>query len=162
MVSSRALAGDAGMLASVFGIGFRGLLDALAFADILSGMGRVAADSSVFQAIADPTRRAVLDVLREGERSVGALMEALAKGPWDLVRTTQGAFSQHLAVLRGAGLVAVKKRGRERIYSIRAEGLEEVVEWVVAYERFWEERLEGLGRYLDAKHGRSGEKERGT
>ncbi len=117
-------------------------------------MARAAADASAFRAIADPTRRAVLDVLREGERSVGSLMEALAAGPWRLARTTQGAFSQHLRVLRSAGLVAVEKRGRERVYSLRADGLEEVVDWVAGYERFWEERLEGLGRYLEAKHGR--------
>ncbi len=119
-------------------------------------MSRVASDASVFHAIADPTRRAVLDVLREGERSVGALMEGLRKGPWRLARTTQGAFSQHLAVLRGAGLVEFEKKGRERIYRLRSEPLEDVVDWIVGYEKFWTEKLDHLGRYLDAKPGRSG------
>ena len=117
-------------------------------------MSRIAADASVFYAIADPTRRAVLDLLRDGERSVGSLMEGLAKGPWKLARLTQGAFSQHLGVLRRAGLVEVEKSGRERIYALRAEGLEDVVDWVVGYERFWTDKLDNLGRYLDRTHGK--------
>jgi DNA-binding transcriptional ArsR family regulator len=116
-------------------------------------MSRIAADSSVFQAIADPTRRAILDLLREGESTVSAMLEAVARR---LGRVTQSAFSQHLAILRSAGLVTVRKEGRMRIYAFRAEPLEEVVDWIVAYDRFWTEKLDNLGRYLDARHGTGG------
>jgi DNA-binding transcriptional ArsR family regulator len=108
-------------------------------------MGRPAADESVFYAIADPTRRAILDLLLEGERPVKALLER--------VRTSQSALSQHLGVLRRAGLVGVRREGRLRVYSLRHEPLAEVVDWVAHYERFWEDRLDRLGAYLDRVHG---------
>jgi len=85
-------------------------------------MGRVAADASVFNAIADPTRRGILRNLTRGERSVSELMRA-----FDL---KQSAFSQHLAVLRRAGLVTMRKDGRRRLYSFRAEHLREVADWI--------------------------------
>lgn len=112
-------------------------------------MPRIAADATVFQAIADPTRRAILDVLREGERSVAALLDHVS----ELLRAagglTQSAFSQHLAVLRRVGLVTVRSVGRQRVYAFRADPLREVVDWAMAYEKFWEERLDNLGRFLD-------------
>ena len=108
-------------------------------------MHRAAADTSVFHAIADPTRRAILDVLREGERSVNALLEGIA--------TTQSALSQHLAVLRRAGLVTFKKLGRLRVYAIDPEPLSEVADWVAYYEKFWTERLEALREYLEKHEG---------
>jgi DNA-binding transcriptional ArsR family regulator len=122
-------------------------------------MSRIAADASVFHAIADPTRRAILDLLREGERTVSQMMDALLRGTR---RVTQSAFSQHLAVLRSAGLVAAEKKGRHRVYSFRAEPLTEVVDWIVAYDRFWTDKLDGLGRYLDARHPRSGRRALGS
>lgn len=102
---------------------------------------RAAADTSVFHAIADPTRRAILDLLREGERPAGALLDGIA--------TTQSALSQHLAVLRRAGLVTFKKLGRLRVYALRPEPLSEVADWVAYYEKFWSERLASLREYLD-------------
>jgi DNA-binding transcriptional ArsR family regulator len=108
-------------------------------------MGRAAADASVFHAIADPTRRAVLEMLREGDRTVTALLDGLK-------RVTQSALSQHLAVLRQVGLVLARKEGRTRVYSIRAEPLQQVNDWVAEFDRFWSGKLDELGRYLDRKH----------
>ena len=106
-------------------------------------MGRRAADSSVFTAIADPTRRAILWQLRDGERSVTDLMEPL--------NLSQSAFSQHLGILRDSGLVQARREGRHQIYSVNPEGLYEVAEWIEHFERFWAERFDRLGRYLDRK-----------
>jgi DNA-binding transcriptional ArsR family regulator len=110
-------------------------------------MSCVPAHASVFHAIADPIRRGILDLLRDGEQTVSALMDSLRRGRRR--RVTQSAFSQHLAVLRRAGLVAARKEGRTRIYSFRAQPLTEVVEWIVAYDSFWTEKLDNLGRYLE-------------
>ncbi|MEX2219818.1 MAG: metalloregulator ArsR/SmtB family transcription factor [Phycisphaerales bacterium] len=119
-------------------------------------MSRIPADASVFHAIADPTRRAILDLLREGEKTVSAMLDAVAKA----FRITQSGFSQHLAVLRRAGLVLVEKRGRMRVYSLRADPLNEVSQWIGAYDRFWTDRLDKLGTYLDRRHGRATKKEK--
>ncbi len=94
-----------------------------------------------FRAIGDPTRRAILDLLSERERTVGELVERFD--------VSQPALSQHLRVLRDAGLVAPRKDGRRRVYRIEAEPLREVYDWVSHYERFWDEKLDALGRYLD-------------
>lgn len=67
---------------------------------------------------------------------------------------TQSALSQHLAVLRGAGLVEARKQGRQRFYRLATRPLREVADWVCAFEPFWDERLERLGRYLEKRHGR--------
>ncbi|RIK62401.1 MAG: transcriptional regulator [Planctomycetota bacterium] len=108
-------------------------------------MSRVIAEASVFHAIADPTRRAILDLLRDGEQAVSSLLESF--------RFTQSALSQHLAVLRNAGLVLVRKAGRQRFYRLRARPLREVSEWVAYYDKFWNERLDNLGKYLEKAHG---------
>ncbi len=121
-------------------------------------MSRLAADASVFHAIADPTRRAILDLLRDGEQSVTEMFKAIRKR---VRRMTQPAFSQHLAVLRGAGLVSVRREGRHRFYSFRFEPLEEVVDWVHQYEAFWSEKLDNLGAYLDRSDKNGGPKETG-
>jgi DNA-binding transcriptional ArsR family regulator len=102
-----------------------------------------AADATVFHAIADPTRRAILDLLREGERSVSTLLTGF--------RMSQPALSQHLAVLRRAGLVTNRRDGRRRLYRLRAEPLREVVDWVAVFEEFWSERMDNLGRYLESQ-----------
>jgi DNA-binding transcriptional ArsR family regulator len=97
---------------------------------------------TAFEAIACETRRRILDALSKGERTVGALVEA-AGG------VSQPAVSQHLQVLREAGLVSSRRRGRFRHYRVRARPLAQVLAWVRAYERFWTERLDDLGRVLD-------------
>ncbi len=126
-------------------------------------MPRIAADATVFYAIADPTRRTILDVLREeGERTVAGLLEKVERVLEAVGGITQSAFSQHLAVLRRVGLVSVRKEGRARVYAFRPEPLREVVDWAMAYEKFWDEKLDNLGHYLDRTHGRQAPDDRGT
>ncbi len=101
------------------------------------------AASSVYRAIGDSTRRRVLDLLADRERSVSELVDA-----FDM---SQPAMSQHLKVLREAGLISVRKAGRSRVYRLQAGGLLEVYDWVRHYERFWDQKLVALGRYLDGE-----------
>jgi DNA-binding transcriptional ArsR family regulator len=100
------------------------------------------ASMTAFDAIACDTRRKILDALRAGDQTVSALV-SVAGG------ISQPAVSQHLRVLRGAGLVDESRRGRFRYYRLRAEPLAEVLAWVRGYERFWTERLAALGRVLE-------------
>lgn len=95
----------------------------------------------VFHAIADPNRRRLLDLLGDEERCVRDLVPHLG--------ITFGAVSQHLRVLRDAGLVAHRKQGRHRFYRATPEALAAVHRWTERYRAFWERRLERLGRYLD-------------
>ena len=111
-------------------------------------MARALAHSSVFFAIADPTRRAILDILREGDRTVGELFVTAARA---VTRMTQSAFSQHLAVLRSAGLVRSEKAGNFRIYRLNPRPLVEVVDWAAHYNRFWDDRLDRLDVYIARK-----------
>jgi DNA-binding transcriptional ArsR family regulator len=111
-------------------------------------MSRARADADVFLAIADPTRRAILDTLRDGEQTAGALFQSAAAA---MDRMTQPAFSQHLAVLRRAGLVAADRRGNFRVYRLDPRPLAAVVDWASHYERFWNEKLDNLGRYLEKR-----------
>ena len=96
-----------------------------------------------FRAIADPTRRAILDRLTGGESPVGALLERFA--------ISQPALSQHLRVLREAGLVSRRSAGRRRLYRLEAAPLKAVYNWVEHYERFWDDKLDRLGRFLEEK-----------
>lgn len=111
-------------------------------------MTRPAADASAFAAIAHPTRRAVLDLLRNGERSATELRVALTPR---IAGASQAAFSEHLSALSRAGLVDARPQGRERIYSLNARPLAEAFDWLKPYEAFWEARLTRLGDYLDRK-----------
>ena len=95
----------------------------------------------VFHAIADPTRRRILDALAEDESPVSRLLP--------MFDISQPAVSQHLRVLREAGLVDERRSGRKRIYSISPDRLAEVSQWIARYERFWNKRLDRLGDYLD-------------
>lgn len=95
----------------------------------------------VFRAIGDPTRRAILDALAGGERSVNELVARFDQ--------SQPAISQHLKVLRDAGLVTPRKDGRRRLYRVEAGPLREVYDWVAHYERFWDAKLGALGRFLN-------------
>lgn len=98
---------------------------------------------TVFRAVADPTRRAVLELLRERDRSVSELAEPF--------RMTQPAVSQHLRVLRNAGLVRARKDGRRRVYRLEAARLREVYDWAEHFARFWPRKLDALGGYLDGE-----------
>ena len=104
-------------------------------------MSRQHASSDAFRAIADPTRRAVLDLLSLGERPVRDLARSF--------QMTQPAVSQHLRVLRQAGLVSQRRIGRERVYRIRPAQLRAVADWIGPYERFWQRKLQALGAFLE-------------
>lgn len=95
----------------------------------------------MFAAISAPARRAMLAHLAQKEMPVLELA-----GSFDM---SLPAVSQHLAVLRDAGLVSVRKSGRQRIYRLNAEPLKSVAEWVGEYEKFWTGKLVDLGKYLD-------------
>ena len=96
----------------------------------------------VFFAIADPTRRRLIDLLGH---EPGQAVHALAQ-PFNMTRP---AISQHLKILRDAGLVEEQRVGRERRYQLRGARLREVSDWVNQYERFWQEHLTRLGAFLD-------------
>lgn len=96
---------------------------------------------ALFHALADPTRRAILERLRAGERTVGELAE-----PFPISRP---AVSKHLAVLARADLVEREARGRETVVRLHAEPLRRARNWVDGYERFWTGRLESLAEYLE-------------
>jgi DNA-binding transcriptional ArsR family regulator len=101
----------------------------------------VGAGSDVFAAIAAPTRREILRRLAAAEMPVTELA-----GCFDM---TMSAVSQHLGVLREAGLVNMRKEGKQRFYRLNADPLRDVSEWLSFYEPFWIDRLERLGDYLE-------------
>ena len=96
---------------------------------------------TAYAALAEPHRRQILDLLRDGERSVGDLVARLA--------ISQPGVSKHLRVLRQAGLVAVRAEGRMRWYGLRATPLAEVDAWLEPYRAHWSERLDALERHLE-------------
>jgi DNA-binding transcriptional ArsR family regulator len=98
--------------------------------------------STTFAALADPTRRAILARLAEGEATVNELAE-----PFPI--TLQGV-SKHLKVLERAGLIARGRSAQLRPSRLQAEALKEVAEWVADYRRFWEESFDRLGEHLQA------------
>ena len=99
--------------------------------------------TDVFAAIATPTRRAMLAMIATREMPVMELAES-----FDM---TLSAVSQHLSVLRQAGLIVQRKNGRQRIYRLTPEPLKEVSDWLRYYEPFWTEKLGRLGQYLEEK-----------
>ena len=94
-------------------------------------------------AIADPTRRRILDALRGGERSVSQLVDVLS--------LNQPAVSKHLRVLRDAGFVSVRVAAQQRIYALDLEPLRAVDQWLAPYRELWATHLDALERYLDDK-----------
>lgn len=105
-------------------------------------MSRSASDDSVFQAIACPTRRRLIDALSCGESNVSDLVAAL-----DI---TQSAVSQQLAILKRSGLVGERAEGRFRYYRLRATPLGEVELWLNRYRAHMERQLDALGHVLDS------------
>ena len=99
--------------------------------------------TDVFRAIADPTRRAILDRLRAGPAPVNALAADF--------RQSRPAISKHLRVLRQARLVAEEKTGRERLYQLQPRPLQQVAGWIEGYRAFWLTSLSNLKRYLEEK-----------
>src|SRR5512138_2495154 len=94
----------------------------------------------LFEILAEPNRRRVLDLLREQEHTVGELVDALGM--------SQPAVSKHLRVLRDAGLVEARIDAQRRIYTLRAEPLADVDAWLAPYRRFWRGKLAALHRHL--------------
>lgn len=96
---------------------------------------------SPFEALAEPNRRRILDVLRDGERPAGDLVQALAM--------SQPGVSKHLKLLREAGLVSVRADGQRRVYRLEPKGLEHVDAWLMPYRQFWARRLAALDDHLE-------------
>jgi DNA-binding transcriptional ArsR family regulator len=101
----------------------------------------VSAVLQVLDVIAEPTRRRILDHIREQDRSVGELVR--------LTGMHQPGVSRHLRVLRDAGLVDVRTDAQRRIYRLRAEPLAELDAWLAPYRAHWSSRLAALERHLD-------------
>jgi DNA-binding transcriptional ArsR family regulator len=108
----------------------------------------------VLHAIADPSRRTILEVLGGGEATAGQLAE--------LLPIARPGVSRHLRVLREAGLVEVRHEAQRRVYSLRPEPLAEVDEWLASYRSLWEQRLSALhteiarGKRRNAEHRATG------
>ena len=96
---------------------------------------------STYAALAEPSRRRILDLLRRRECSVGDLV--------DRIGLSQPGVSKHLRVLREAGLVDARKDGRTRWYSLRPQPLAEVDRWLEPYRAYWSDRLDDLERHLE-------------
>jgi len=104
-------------------------------------MSRARASVDVFHAVADPTRRAILDRLRGG----GVAVAELAAG-FDMTRP---AVSKHLRVLRDARLVREEREGRQRVYRLTPGPLRDVSQWIESYRSFWAANLLSLKRHLE-------------
>lgn len=100
-------------------------------------MSRTVADADVYRAIADPSRRVLLNALVTGPKSFGELHE--------LLPMTKGAVSQHLTTLANVGLVSVNDDDRSRRYELTPAPLHEIDEWLQQYRVFWDEKLDALG-----------------
>ncbi len=94
-----------------------------------------------FAVLAEPTRREILDLLRDGERPVGYLVDRLA--------ISQPAVSKHLRVLRDASLVEVRADAQRRLYRVRPQPLAEIDEWLAPYRRLWSRSFDRLERHLE-------------
>jgi DNA-binding transcriptional ArsR family regulator len=105
----------------------------------------------VFQILADPTRRVIVDALRAGEHSVGELV--------DIVDIGQPGVSRQLAILQEARFVVVRPEGRRRLYALRPEPFRELDEWMMGYRSMWESRLDRFAAELDRRN-RDGKKSR--
>lgn len=110
--------------------------------------------ADVFQILADPTRRRIVEELRRGERAVGELVAVMDIG--------QPAVSRQLAILEDAEFVSVRPDGRRRLYSLRPQPFRELSAWVTGYRAMWEPRLDRMGAELERrrKNKRAKEKRR--
>jgi DNA-binding transcriptional ArsR family regulator len=109
-------------------------------------MPRAATTADAFNAIAEPRRRHILDMLAEGEKSVSDIVAELP--------VSQPQVSKHLKVLKDVGLVEMRVEGRNRLYRLDARALKPVHDWVSEYERLWNERLDRLDGYLEDLQGK--------
>jgi DNA-binding transcriptional ArsR family regulator len=107
----------------------------------MSTMARAATTADAFNAVAEPRRREILDVLAAGERPVNDLVRVLG--------LAQPQVSKHLRVLREVGAVDVRDEGRQRLYRLNGRALKPIHDWVKNYERTWSERFDQLDLVLD-------------
>jgi DNA-binding transcriptional ArsR family regulator len=103
-------------------------------------MARAATTSDVFNAVAEPRRRRILNLLQGRERSVNDLAHTL--------RLQQPQASKHLRVLKQVGLVSVRGAGQQRLYTLNSDGLKPIHDWVMTFARFRSESFERLDQYL--------------
>ena len=99
-------------------------------------------ENRIFQALADPSRRAIFESLTHGEAAVGDLTAR-----FDI---SQPAVSQHLAALKQAGLVSGRREGRNVFYRVEPRGLKPLIDWITYYRAFWTERIDRLERLLES------------
>ena len=104
-------------------------------------MARAATTADAFNAVAEPRRRQILDVLAAGERPVGELVDVLG--------LAQPQVSKHLRVLREVGAVDVRDEGRRRLYRVNGRALKPIHDWVRGYEAAWDERFDELDVVLE-------------
>jgi DNA-binding transcriptional ArsR family regulator len=99
------------------------------------------AKDKVFQALADPSRRAIFESLARGESAVGELTARF--------HISQPAVSQHLAALKEAGLVSGRREGRNVFYRVEPRGMKPLIDWIAHYRAFWTERVDRLEKLLE-------------
>src|SRR3989442_1925013 len=116
-------------------------LDICLYRHIIRAMARAATTADAFNAVAEPRRRQILDVLVGGERPVNDLVRLLG--------LAQPQVSKHLRVLREVGVVDVRDEGRQRLYRLNGHALKPIHDWVKNYERSWSERFDGLDVVLE-------------
>jgi DNA-binding transcriptional ArsR family regulator len=112
-------------------------------------MARAATTTDAFNAVAEPRRRQILDVLAGGERSVNDLVRLLG--------LAQPQVSKHLRVLREVRAVQVRGQGRQRLYRLNGQALKPIHDWVRSYERSWSERFDRLDVVLEDVKGQEGD-----
>ena len=111
-----------------------------------------ASQDEVFRALADPTRREILELLRQERKSAGEIAEAFP--------VSRPAISKHLRLLREAGLVVERKKGRHRLYALTPAPLRALDDWVSDYRRFWTDGLQRLKELAESDDLETGEDER--
>jgi len=111
-------------------------------------MARAATTTDVFNAVAEPRRRAILDALADGEQPVGELVRTLG--------LPQPQVSKHLRVLREVGAVEVREAGRQRLYRLNGRALKPIHDWIGGYEQLWSDRFDALDDVLDDLRRREG------
>jgi DNA-binding transcriptional ArsR family regulator len=116
-------------------------LDICRYRYIFIAMARAATTADTFNAVAEPRRRAILDVLAGGERPVNDLVAELG--------LAQPQVSKHLRVLREVGAVDVRDEGRRRLYRVNGEALKPIHDWVSGFEQLWAERFDRLDDVLE-------------
>jgi DNA-binding transcriptional ArsR family regulator len=116
---------------------------------MIASVARAATTADVFNAVAEPRRRQILDVLASGERSVSELVQRL--------HLAQPQVSKHLRVLREVEAVDVRDEGRHRLYRLNGHALKPIHDWVKSYERLWAERFDQLDVVLEELKDKEGQ-----